>query len=67
MKELFPWRVQGVKVAVKELPVQRIHVNRELLVEIKQVWLLFGINMVIFTEENIYRCGIQIMTTLFAS
>ena len=29
--------VQGVKVGVKELEVQRLHVNRELLVEIKQV------------------------------
>jgi hypothetical protein len=28
---------QGVKVAVKELDVQKLHVNREVLLEIKQV------------------------------
>lgn len=28
---------QGVKVAVKELESQKLHVNRELLLEIKQV------------------------------
>lgn len=28
---------QGVKVAVKELEMQKLHVNRDLLLEIKQV------------------------------